>query len=126
MSLLSSKNNFLVTDLAAQQINVIKENDYTTEGLVFRMKIGGKGCGGFTYDTGFSEPLDDDTVVNSEGVDIYLDPFTYHYCSDGVLDYQMDPDTKEEGFVFTNNNEHLFEGKFFKDESLVPKHLEIN
>ena len=39
-----------VTDSAVRQIQLMQENDYTLEGHSFRIKIGGKGCEGFTHD----------------------------------------------------------------------------
>ncbi len=132
MSLPRQKNNFILTDLAAAQIKVIKENDYTLEDCVFRLKIGGKGCSGFTYETGFGQALPDDIVLEMEfaGIGIitlHMDPFTHYYAHAGKLDYQIDPDTHKDGFVFDNFNENLYQGKFFQDESLLPpSHLEIS
>ena len=45
---------------AIDQLSVITENDHTIGGLVFRLKIDGKGCNGFDYILGFSEPDTDD------------------------------------------------------------------
>ena len=42
-----------VSGAAIQQIKLMLEHDYTLKGKIFRIKIGGKGCGGFTYQTGF-------------------------------------------------------------------------
>ncbi len=129
MSLTDQNLSFILTDHAARQIKLIQENDYTLENMVFRLKIGGKGCGGFTYETGFSEPLTDDIIITREfdfaTITIHIDPFTHYYCHAGVLDYLFDPDNNDDGFLFKNYNEHKHEGKFFKDESLVPTHLEI-
>lgn len=118
----------LVTDSAIRQILLMQQHDYTLEGLQFRIKIGGKGCGGFTYDTGFSEHHADDLIleknyplINME-LKILMDPFTAYYTQDFTLDYLLDPASNEEGFVITNaadaNKEH--QGKFFKDESKLP------
>ncbi len=125
---MSSSNSFIITDSAAKQILLIQNNDYTLNGLVFRLKIGGKGCSGFTYTTGFSSPLEDDIILSKSfefgTIHVHLDPFTHYYCQEGRLDFMFDPDANEDGFLFTNNKEFLFEGKFFQDESLVPSHLE--
>ena len=55
--LCTNDNNFKVelTEAAFEQIRLIKSNDFTLDGHSFRLKIGGKGCDGFTYDTGFSQ-----------------------------------------------------------------------
>ena len=55
-----------VSDSAVRQIQLMQQNDYTLDGLSFRIKIGGKGCGGFTYDTGFSEFHADDLVIETD------------------------------------------------------------
>ena len=47
---------------ALSQIKLIKENDYTVEGLHFRISIDGKGCNGFDYALGFHQKNDDDQM----------------------------------------------------------------
>src|SRR6476660_9505537 len=98
----------LITDSAVRQIQLMQENDYTLEGLSFRIKIGGKGCGGFTYDTGFSERHADDLLItkkypliNAE-LTILMDPFTAFYTQKATLDYLLDTTSNEEGFVVEN------------------------
>ena len=117
-----------LTQAAFNQISLIQQNDYTFSGLFFRLKIGGKGCDGFTYDTGFSEKLADDIVldysVNNGQVTLIVDPFTAFYCKEGQLDFLLNPKNNEDGFVFINDNEHVYAGKFFKDESMVPRELD--
>lgn len=115
-----------ITDSAVRQIQLMKENDYTLEGLEFRIKIGGKGCGGFTYDTGFSEHHQDDFVIERDyplinfRLRILMDPFTAFYTQEATLDYLLDPQNNEEGFVVNNAREGEHRGKFFKDETKLP------
>lgn len=115
-----------VSDSAVRQIQLMQENDYTLEGLCFRIKIGGKGCGGFTYDTGFSEFHADDLVIETNyplinyKLKVLIDPFTAFYTQDSTLDYLLDPANNEEGFVVTNAADGDHKGKFFKDESKLP------
>ena len=115
-----------VTDSAVRQIQLMQANDYTLEGLSFRIKIGGKGCGGFTYDTGFSEKHEDDLLITTHypsidySLTILMDPFTAFYTQDFSLDYLLDVDSNEEGFVVTLAAEGVHKGKFFKDESKLP------
>ena len=116
----------LITDSAVRQIHLMQENDYTLEGLSFRIKIGGKGCGGFTYDTGFSERHPDDLVItkkypliNAE-LTILIDPFTAFYTQSATLDYLLDTSSNEEGFVIENAAEGSHKRKFFKDETKLP------
>lgn len=120
----TSEFKFDLTDSAFAQIKLIKENDFTLKGLEFRLKIGGKGCDGFTYDTGFSEFHEDDYILEfehkGEKLKILLDDFTAFYCKEGSLDYFFIPHENEDGFFFTNTNEFKHHGKFFKDGDYVP------
>lgn len=118
--------NLFITDSAIRQIQLMQENDYTLEGLLFRIKIGGKGCGGFTYETGFSEKHADDIVIEKNypainfQLKLLMDPFTAFYTSSATLDYLLDTGNNDEGFVITNADEGNHKGKFFKDTSKLP------
>lgn len=119
-----------LTEAAFEQIQLIKVNDYTLDDHSFRLKIGGKGCDGFTYDTGFSEPDDEDKVlkfINKDGVELNLliDKFTYFYSKEGLIDYVLDPNINQDGFIFNNKNENIYSGKFFKEETLVPTEIDL-
>jgi iron-sulfur cluster insertion protein len=122
----ASDIKLFVTDSAIRQIHLMQTNDYTLDGLRFRIKIGGKGCGGFTYEAGFSAPEKDDLVIRSTyptlnfDLEILMDPFTAFYTQDSSLDYLLDPATNEEGFVVTNAQDGAHRGKFYKDESKLP------
>lgn len=113
-----------LTQAAFNQILLIEQNDYTNDGLFFRLKIGGKGCDGFTYETGFSAKLDDDISLDffsqDQSLTVIIDPFTAYYCKEGQLDFLLNPKNNQDGFVFINDNEQNYAGKFFKDESMVP------
>lgn len=113
-----------LSNAAYKQIKLMLENDFTLNDHFFRLKIGGKGCDGFTYDTGFSIKHDDDIEVIYDDITILIDPFTMHYCKQGYLDFLLNPKNNEDGFIFVNNNEDKYHGKFFKDESMAPTHLE--
>lgn len=125
-TLKASDIKLFVTDSAVRQIQVMQENDYTLEGLDFRIKIGGKGCEGFTYDTGFSERHPDDLVVIQKypliqfELTIVIDPFTAFYTQELELDYLLDTSNNEEGFIVKNAADGQHRGKFFKDENRLP------
>jgi Fe-S cluster assembly iron-binding protein IscA len=125
-SLQASDIQLLVTDSAVRQIQLMLENDYTLEGLLFRIKIGGKGCGGFTYDTGFSERHPDDLMIEQDfplihfRLQILMDPFTAYYTQQATLDYLLDSKSNEEGFILNNAADGEHKGKFFKDEAKLP------
>lgn len=116
-----------LSDAASRQIKLIEENDYTLSGKKFRLKIGGKGCDGFTYEMGFDNLATDDHILPYQTtyglVEIILDPFTAFYCQEGNLDFFFNPNTDEDGFLFINHNEDKYVGKFFKDPTLLPKEV---
>lgn len=122
----ASDIKLFVTDSAVRQIQVMQENDYTLEGLSFRIKIGGKGCEGFTYDTGFSEKHEDDLVIEQDfplihfKLTVLMDPFTAFYTQELTLDYLLDTSNNQEGFIVNNAADGQHRGKFFKDESRLP------
>lgn len=122
----ASDIQLLITDSAVRQIQLMQDNDYTLEGLSFRIKIGGKGCGGFTYDTGFSEHHADDLVIIKKypmigaEITILIDPFTAFYTQKATLDYLLDTSSNEEGFILNNAADGEHQGKFYKDESKLP------
>ncbi len=116
------KLNIQLTDSAIAQIKLIKENDFTIEPeYMFRLKIGGKGCDGFTYETGFSEVLDDDIRYEFKDLTIVIDSFTAFYFKNGSIDFVNDVENNTDGFVIVNFDEKNHVGKFFKDETKVPK-----
>lgn len=124
--ILASDIKLLVTDSAVRQIQVMQENDYTLDGMSFRIKIGGKGCEGFTYDTGFSEKHADDLVIEQDfplikfKLTVLMDPFTAFYTQELTLDYLLDTSNNQEGFIVNNSADGQHRGKFFKDESRLP------
>ncbi len=125
-TLKASDIKLFVTDSAVRQIQLMQENDYTLEGLSFRIKIGGKGCEGFTYDTGFSELHADDLVIKQKydlinfELTVLIDPFTAFYTQEVTLDYLLDTTNNEEGFIVNNAADGQHRGKFFKDEAKLP------
>lgn len=125
-SLTPADIRLLVTDSAVRQIQLMQQNDYTLEGLSFRIKIGGKGCEGFTYDTGFSEQHADDLILRQNypligfELTVLMDPFTAFYTQELELDYLLDTSNNEEGFIVKNAADGQHRGKFFKDEAKLP------
>jgi Fe-S cluster assembly iron-binding protein IscA len=118
--------DIFVTDGAVRQIQVMQENDYTLKGLSFRIKIGGKGCEGFTYETGFSSLHEGDILIKKDyplinfELHLLIDPFTAFYTQSFTLDYLLDTQNNDEGFIVKNAADGQHRGKFFKDESRLP------
>jgi iron-sulfur cluster assembly accessory protein len=76
-----------LTSKAAQKVKeFLAEQQKPEYGL--RMAVIGGGCSGFQYDVGIeAEPAADDTVLESEGIRIFVDPASAPYLTDTELDY---------------------------------------
>ncbi len=107
----------MLTAAAATQIKLMLRNDFTLANMALRLAIKGKGCEGFTYAIQFSQQIEGDVVVNlNEHVKLIMDDFTSQFAKSGTIDFIQSH--HEEGFVFQNNNEKLFHGKFYKELKL--------
>lgn len=69
-----------------------------------RIFIKGMSCSGYQYGMGFdNEPLEDDTVVEYEGVRLRIDPVSLSYMAGSTVDYVDGPSGA--GFAIINPNE---------------------
>lgn len=116
------KPTLVVSDAALSQIHLISENDFTLEGQSLRIQITGKGCHGFDYSVGFAMPHQDVFVIEvSATQSVLVDPFTAFYLKNASLDFHLDVETGDEGFLLSPENPDDFAGKFWrKDDSKVP------
>lgn len=104
-----------LTPSAKAQLELMKINDFTLKNMHLRINIQGKGCDGFTYAISFDEPKIDDVKVSLKSkvpLDVLLDPFTAKFVRTGTLDFTQSHFA--EGFMFYNDQESLYKGKFFK------------
>ncbi len=82
---------FLAEEKAPQQ----------TAGL--RVAVLPGGCSGFRYSLNVEErPADDDAVLESAGVRLFVDEFSAQYLNGTVIDYKSN--FQESGFAFENPN----------------------
>ena len=102
---------------AIEQINLIKQHDFTLMDKFFRIAIKGKECDGFTYEAYFDEKSCDDFFVpveeNGMTVKVLLDPFSAFYLRNVQVDYQIDIEENTDGFIITNPEQELHSGKFW-------------
>lgn len=62
--------------------------DEGNENLKLRVYITGGGCAGFSYGFSFDEAIkDDDTIVNTDGVTLLVDPMSVQYLAGSEVDY---------------------------------------
>ena len=67
-----------------------------------RAGIKGGGCSGFTYNLEFDNQNDQDRVIHSHGVNLYVDPKSYLYLMGTEIDF-ID-NLNQSGFKFINPN----------------------
>jgi iron-sulfur cluster assembly protein len=91
-----------ITERAADEIRAIFERERPGAGVGLRLGVVGGGCSGLSYAMDFSEPRPSDTVIDLDGVRVFLDPKSSIYLKDVTLDFQ--DGLKGKGFVFSNPN----------------------
>lgn len=89
-----------ITERAAEKVKEIAQAE-SLEGQGLRLRVIGGGCAGFSYDLYFEEaPTDMDEEFESNGVKLFVDPLSYQYLEDTVIDYVEE--THASGFKFNN------------------------
>ena len=90
-----------LTPKAAAQVARVKEENKIPASHALRIGVKGGGCSGLSYVLGFDEnPKENDKILSSEGVTVYIDPKSLFYLSGTVLDFSDGLNGK--GFVFNN------------------------
>ena len=120
------ENSIYLSNNAYRQFKLMLENDFTLEDKIIRLTISGKECDGFVYQVGFDYAHKDDLIIEASNLNFHLDPFSSHYMKTVKIDYFLDLESGEDGFTIENLDQNKFQGKFFKDEELTPKHLKSN
>lgn len=91
-----------LTDIAANKVKEIAAAE-GLEGQGLRVQVKGGGCSGFQYDLYFDETASDmDQVVESNGIQIFIDPLSLQYLEDTQIDYVEG--LHGAGFKFENPN----------------------
>jgi len=94
-----------LTEEAAAQVR----NFFAAEGLdetsaALRVSVMPGGCSGFEYALEVDEeaPVGDDFVVESQGIRLYMDPFSAQYLAGVTIGYHSS--FQGQGFTFENPN----------------------
>ena len=96
-----SKEEIIITPKGAQQVRKIRAENNLPEYYGLRVGVKGGGCSGLSYVLGFdAEPRQEDKIIESEWIKIFIDPKSLSYLSGTQLDFQDDLNGK--GFVFNN------------------------
>ena len=88
-----------LTEFAANKIKILLKNKQETG---IRAGVQGGGCSGFTYKLDFDNQKDGDRIVESHGVNIYIDPKSYLYLIGTMIDFV--DELNQSGFKFVNPN----------------------
>ena len=92
-----------LTPTAAEKIRELMAEDPEGETSVLRVAIQGGGCSGFQYGLGFdSGPVEGDEVLELEGVQVVVDPYSAPYLKGATIDFLNG--LQESGFKIDNPN----------------------
>jgi iron-sulfur cluster insertion protein len=91
-----------LTEKAAVKVKEIAEAE-GLNGQGLRLQVKGGGCSGFQYDLYFDEkPTDMDEIIESNGVQLFVDPLSVQYLENTEIDYVEG--LQGAGFKFNNPN----------------------
>jgi iron-sulfur cluster assembly protein len=92
-----------ITEKAVNEINRIKEENKISAEHGLRIGVKGGGCSGFQYQLGFDTFIsEDDTVLEKDGIKLFIDGKSLFYLTGTVLDFSDGLNGR--GFVFNNPN----------------------
>ena len=88
-----------LTEIAANKIKILLAGKEETG---IRAGVQGGGCSGFTYRLQFDNQNEGDRVIESHGVNVYIDPKSYLYLMGTQIDFV--DELNQSGFKFVNPN----------------------
>jgi len=92
-----------ITEKAVSEVKRIMKENNIPENYGLRIGVKGGGCSGFTYSLGFDgETKPTDTIIEKDGIQVFIDMKSYLYLSGTEVDYSDGLSGK--GFVFNNPN----------------------
>ena len=91
-----------MTDKAVEKVRLYAGQMPEAQGKELRIFIQGGGCSGFQYGFTFDDQQDGDTIVESGGVKVLVDPMSAPYLNGAKVDFVED--LRGSGFVVDNPN----------------------
>ncbi len=92
-----------LTSKAVKMVGLTRDEEKLTPDSGLRIAVRGGGCSGFEYALDFdTEPRATDTVIEYEGLRVFIDPISGRYLQGTVIDYVMG--ATGTGFKFHNPN----------------------
>jgi iron-sulfur cluster assembly accessory protein len=93
----------LLTATAATEVRRYIEEQGASESAGLRVGVLPGGCSGFQYGLNIEdEPGEDDMILESEGIRLFVDPFSLQYLNGTEIDYVST--FQGSGFTFNNPN----------------------
>lgn len=90
-----------LTDTAVEMVKVTREQEGMDESYGLRVAVRGGGCSGFEYALDFEkEPRDNDTILQYEGLKVFVDSVSSRYLNGTEIDYVKS--IMGAGFKFNN------------------------
>jgi iron-sulfur cluster insertion protein len=89
-----------LTDKAVEKVKYFAGTMPDSAGKPLRIFVQGGGCSGFQYGFTFDEKKENDTVLETGGVTVVVDPQSAPYLKDAKVDYVED--FRGAGFSVTN------------------------
>ena len=84
-----SEAQILLTEAAARRVAAIAARQ--GKPAVLRLSVDGGGCAGFTYKFELADaPLDDDTIAETDGVRLVVDPISLDLVRGSAVDFVED------------------------------------
>ena len=87
-----------VSDSAAEEIKRLLPTETGKSGL--RLEIKGGGCSGMSYGLSFDNPKENDHIVETQDIKVFVDPKSAIYLKGTLLEFQGGLEGK--GFVLKN------------------------
>ena len=92
-----------VTATAVSEVRRYMEENGATESAGLRVGVLPGGCSGFQYGLNIEdEPAEDDLILESNGLKLFVDPFSMQYLGGVEIDYVTT--FQGSGFTFNNPN----------------------
>ena len=92
-----------LSEMAAKKITDLRLEEGKPE-WALRIRVVGGGCSGMSYELGWDDaPADDDSVVESQGIKVFVDTPSAPYLQGSEIDY-VDNNMMGAGFAIKNPN----------------------
>jgi len=98
----SSGETVSLTPRAAEQVKKIITDEELDEELYLRIAVEGGGCSGLSYKLGLDHKSEEDRIIESQGIEIIVNPRHMMYLEGIEIDYPDGLDAR--GFTFDNPN----------------------